>query len=265
MLPQLHAIERQCSRIPGALKQIVLIDPDDLQELPDYYVLPNVAELLFKPGKTAFTFQHDRANGRLEDTQTTDNRAGDIFEYTLSCTIRNIRLDVDYLRAKLINRRIHVVATYQDGSQRFLPYMRLSSGSDSGESRSARNGYSFKGVARLHRPAVFIAAEITGGGDVPDTGTTPAVSPVSISTSASTYTYLVPAGKLVTAIWVKSDASQEVQVGTTSGGWEIGGPAAADAGDPIIFGSNLLRPETSTPIYFSGLAGNNTIEIWLLG
>jgi hypothetical protein len=38
-----------------------------------------------------------------------------------------------------------------------------------------------------------------------------------------------------------------------------------DANQPGLFGSNMLRPTAPTNIYFTGLQGSNTIEIWLLG
>lgn len=268
MLPQLHSIERSCSRVPGALTEIILIDPADLEEIPDYFLLPNVAALNFKPGKSGWAFQHDRLRGRLEDNTNTDQDAGDYIEYVLSCTVRNIRLDVEYLRMKLLNRRIHVVAKYGDGLQRFIPYMRLSAAGDSGERPTSRNQYTFRGLARLDKPAPLIDTELSGsiGGGAPtpsDPGST--VEPVVITTSASTYIYSVPAGKLLTAIWVRSDAGQTVQIGTSAGGDQLGGPATLSANEPALFGSNILRPTTNTNIYFSGLAGNNTIEIWLLG
>lgn len=265
MLPQLHALERSCTRVPGALYQILLIDPDDLEELPPYYLMPNVEELSFKSGKSAFAFQHDRLRGRLEDNTLTDADAGDVFEYTLTCTIRNIRLDVEYLRAKLINRRIHVVCKYGDGTQRFLPFVRLSAAHDSGEVISARNQYTFRGFMRLDRPAPLIDTALAGGGEPIQPGApTPAVAIESISTSASSYTFQVPAGKLLTAIWIRSTQAQTPRIGTTNGGEELG-TNYLGANDPGLFGSNMLRPTTDTNIYFTGLAGTNTIEIWLLG
>lgn len=245
----------------------MLIDPADLWELPDYYNIPNVESLNFKEGKAPWAFEKDRFSGRLEGATGTDQDGGDVFDYTLTCTIRNIRLDVEYLRSKLINRRIHVVATYGDGLQRFLPYIRLVAVDDSGESRVSRNQYTFRGTLRLDRPAPLIDTTLTpgiGGGVTPgDPEST--VTPVVITTSASTYTYSVPAGKLLTAIWISGDAGQTVSVGTVALGSELAGPLPMTAGAPALLGSNLLRPTVTTNIYFSGLSGNNTIELWLLG
>jgi hypothetical protein len=220
MLPTLHALERSCTRVPGAIKQIVLIDPDDLEELPAYYLLPNVAGLSFKSGKSAWAFRHDRFRGRLEDTTNTDSEAGDYFEYTLTATVRNIRLDVEWLRAKLMNRRIHAVATYANGTQRFLPWIRISAAGDSGESLTARNQYTFRGVCRLDRPAPLIDAVIEGTPGEPGDPAPPTefVTPVTINTTDAAYTYQVPAGVLLTAIWIRSNQAQTVLIGTTNGG-----------------------------------------------
>lgn len=267
MLATLHSIERSCVRVPGSLTQILLIDPADLWEVPDYYLIPNAESLNFKEGKSAWALDKDRFSGRLEDATGIDQDGGDVFDYTLTFTVRNIRLDVEYLRAKLINRRIHVVATYGDGLQRFLPYIRLVAVGDSGESRLSRNQYTFRGTLRLHRPAPLIDTTLTGGiggGITPGEGES-TVTPVVITTSASTYTYQVPAGKLLTAIWILSDDDQTASVGTVALGSELAGPIPMTADEPALLGSNLLRPTVNTNIYFSGLAGNNTIEIWLLG
>lgn len=268
MLPTLHAIERSCTRVPGSLTQIILIDPDDLEELPDYFLIPNVEALNFKSGKSAWAFGKDRLRGRLEDNTNTNEPGGDYFEYILTATVRNIRLDVEYLRMKLINRRIHLVVTYGDGLQRFIPYMRLTAAGDSGERTASRNQYTFKATARIDRPAPLVDTALSGsiGGGVPDPGDGEStVTPVVISTSSPTYIYSVPAGKLIAAIWIRSDAAQSPQIGTTSGGDELGGPVSLGSNEPGLFGSHLLRPTTPTNIYFSGMTGNNTIEIWLLG
>jgi len=266
MLATLHAIERSCTRVPGSIKQIVLIDPDDLEEIPPYYQVPNVVGLSFKSGKSAWAFRHDRFRGRLEDTTNTDNDAGDYFEYTLTAALRNIRLDVEWLRAKLINRRIHIVATYADGTQRFLPYARLSATGDSGESLTARNQYTFRAVCRLDRPAPLVNTVIAGlPGEVGDPEPPEEfVVPITINTSEEDYVYEIAAGKLLTAIWIGGNEAQTVSIGTTNGGDELGS-SYLDAYQPGLFGSNMLRPTVPTNIYFTGLQGDNTIEIWLLG
>jgi hypothetical protein len=88
---------------------------------------------------------------------------------------------------------------------------------------------------------------------------------VVITTSASSYTYTVPAGKLLVGISVKGTANQTVWAGTSAGGFELGGPIDVLAGEWQTFGAAMRRFNSSTPIYLSGLTGTNTIEVWLLG
>jgi len=82
--------------------------------------------------------------------------------------------------------------------------------------------------------------------------------------AGATFTYNVPAGKMLKAIYVKSDAAMTFRVGTTAGGDDLVQQAGTGAGQYALLGENFLYAETLTPIYFSGLAGNSTIKIYLL-
>lgn len=86
-----------------------------------------------------------------------------------------------------------------------------------------------------------------------------------ISTSAATYEYSKPADTWLQGLEVRSDEAQFVSLGTTPGGNEIDGPVAIAAGDAWTSKSANLTSFTPETLYFSGLAGNNSIKIWLLG
>lgn len=86
-----------------------------------------------------------------------------------------------------------------------------------------------------------------------------------ISTSASTYDYEVAAGKFLLGIEVKSTSAQTLSIGTTPAGSELAGPQALDANQPFVQQEINLSSFNSNTLYFSGLAGANTIKIWLLG
>lgn len=92
--------------------------------------------------------------------------------------------------------------------------------------------------------------------------------PISVWTpdpvTGDTYQYIVPAGHLLVAVYLKSDEAQIALVGTTAGGDQVGGPAAGSAGEPIIFSGLNLFAETDTTLYFSGLAGTNVVKIWTI-
>lgn len=268
MIPNLHDIRRACPRVLGGLKTLMLIDPRDLQSQPGFYLIPNIISLSFKTGKRAFILEQDKFSGSLEGDPETSNRAGDFFTYRLQATVRNNRLIVDLQRMKLMNRRIHVVATYQDGYQRFVPYMRLSATDSSGRRATDRSGYSFSGVCRIITPAPSIAATLTlppvggggGGGSSSD-----AMQPVIISgITGSTYTYTIPAGFLLLGIYVKSNAAQTVDIGTTSGGTEITEDFSLSANQYGVAGTMMLHADTDTDIFFSNLAGTNKIILYLV-
>lgn len=270
----LHAVERACRRKAGRLKEILLIDPNDLQTQPVWYLLPTIDDLDFKSGKAPFLFQSDHLTARLTDTTDVSTKHGDFFTYTLNATVRNQRLDIEYLRAKLMHRTVHVAATDHGGYQRFLPHMRLTAKADTGSRILDRNEYQFTGTCRLYKPAPALNATLTaiggssggstGGGTTPP-GSSGGVAPVVITTSASSYTYTVPAGKLLVGISVKGTDNQTVWAGTSAGGFELGGPIDVLAGEWQTFGAAMRRFNSSTPIYLSGLTGTNTIEVWLLG
>lgn len=269
MVLELNAIEKSCLRTSGGIKQIVLIDPDDLSAQPAWHVVPNIDEISFLSGKAAYAFQHTRFTATLTDETPTDAVAGDFFTYRLTAFIRIIRGEVELLRAKLQNRRIHTIVTYMDGSQRFLPYMRFSGKGDSG-ARYGKDapGVTFTGICRLLRPAPFLAGEfdVIGGPYVPpDSGATGVVTTIEIVTTDASYSYIIPTGKWLVGWEVKSDADQTVSLGTTVSGAEMGGPVDLLADQVWVGQGNMLPTFSSTTIYFSGLDGTNNINLWLLG
>lgn len=263
----LHAIEK-CSAPPPGISSLALIDPDDLNKQPVWYRTPSIDSLDFKSGKAAYIFEADRLTARITSRTSIADISGDRVDYLLQARVSGISAEVDLLRQKLLNRRVHVAATYQSGLQRFLPWMRLSADGDSGD-RSNRNAYSFSGSLRLSRITPFLQAEfnLIGGPYVPPdpgSGSSGGITVIPITTTDSDYTYQVPAGKLLAYVWIVSDEAQVVSLGTTASGAELGGPVPLDADQAGILGSGLLRPTSNTNVYLSGLAGTNSIEIWLL-
>lgn len=265
---ELHAIERACQRVPGSLKKISIVDPADLATPAKWNVSQSLDNLDFLPGKSAYIFEKDLLSGRLEGETDTGSIAGDFFNYRLTATVRAIRPTVESFRAKLVNRRVHIVATYQDDLQRLVPYMRLSARDDSGAQWGDRQGYTFNGSGRLLMPGPGIGGNIEEGGTGGGSDPTPApggVDPIVIATTGSTYTYLIQPGKWLVGIELRSDTDQTVSVGLTPGGDEFGGTMDMVALQPWTIQGNSIPTFNSTNIYFSGLAGSNTIKLWLLG
>lgn len=262
----LHAIRKACNRPAPGLSALVAIDPKDLVAQPNYFLLPSISDIEFLPGKAAFAFGCDSFSARLTDKDIQNSASGDNIEYLLQGSRTGISPDIEWFRAKVRNRRIHFVATYQNGTSRFLPFMRLAFEGDSGNEQN-RNGYNFSASNRLITPAPFF------GGSFSVVGGTPVVPPESgggdlttvvITTDADTYTYAVPTGKLMVAIVVRSTDAQTVTVGTSPGGMEFGGPVDMPATVGYTFNATF-RPFSTTNVYFAGLQGTNTIEIWYLG
>jgi hypothetical protein len=266
MTPDLHVVEKVCRRTPGALKRLQLIDPRDLDVQPDWHLVPNVAELVFLPGKAAYDFPMKTLNARLSDNTNTGQDGGDFFEYSLEAKVRTVRIELETLRAKLRNRRIHVVATYYDGSRRLLPGIRLTAAGDSADRPAGQNAYSISGRLQSAYPAPYIASEYTLP-TVPvvppstSSSTTAEVLVLPITTTASSLTQSIPSGALLIAIWISGDSDQEVSIGLTSGGDELGGPQFIEADTQFNF-AQALRTAAATDVFLTGLDGNNTVEFW---
>lgn len=264
----LHAVTKACQKPASGLKAIAIIEPTDLSAQPVWYLEPTIDSLSFKPGKAAFSFDADRLTARLTDKTITSDSPGDRFEYLLQATVSGIRPEIEFLRAKIRNRRYHVVVTYQDDKMRFLPFMRLSADGDSGD-RSNRNAYAFSGLMRMHRPAPYLneTFDVIGGPYIPPTvpGTSGGVTKVELDTSDSTYTYNIPSGRWLVGWEVTGDAAQSVSLGLTASGNELGGPVDLLSGQTWVGQGNMTPTDTSFNVYFSGLSGNNTLKLWLLG
>lgn len=258
---ELHAVIKACQKPAGGLKAIAIIEPTDLAVQPVWYLEPNIPELEFLADKSAYAFLADRFTARLTDKTVTGDRQGDRFEYLLQAFVSGIRPEIELLRAKIRNRRYHVVATYQDDTRRFLPWMRISADGDSGD-RSNKNGYSFTGTMRMHRPAPYLDATFTL--PIGPSTMVPGTIVHSDTTTSSTWSYEIPADRLLVVVFVFSSSTQEVSLGTTAGGTELGGPAYIPGSQYGLLGSNNLRTTAATTIYLSGLVGSNTIEVWTL-
>lgn len=249
----------------GGMKRLLLVDPNDLQTQPTAFLSPNVADLDWKAGKGPYIFEQDLMSAQLEDDTDTGNKAGDFFTWRLSASVRNVRLTVELLRVKLLNRRIHVIGTTRDGFQRLIPYMRLSAAGSTGKRAPDRNGYSFSGVCRSIIPSLSIAAALDplpGGSGGGSEGTT-----MTITTSDSSYTVEVPAGKLLKCIAVNCNTTEVINLGTSAAGVDIlegipiQPPGIGTPGWPIV-GENLFYSTTAQNLHFSGLQGTNTIILF---
>jgi hypothetical protein len=174
------------------------------------------------------------------------------------------------MKAKMRNRRVHVVAKYMDDKQRLIPLMKFTPSGDSGDS-STRRGNTFTGSVRLLKPAPFLSEtlNIIGPPYVPPTdpggGSGGAGGEViELVTTNNFFIYNVPAGRLLVAIFVVSTADQYIRIGYSAGGSDLAGPFEMYAGVKAKFGDNFIIPSVDTNIYFADLQGTNSIQICLL-
>lgn len=232
---------------------------------PDWHLVPNVDSLDFIPGKAGYEFGMDRLKGRLSDNTNTGNDGGDFFEYSLEAKVRTVTIEMELLRAKLRNRRIHVHATYYNGSERLVPNMRLTARGDSADRPAGTNGYTISGVGQLDKPAPFIGEtpNVTPGGGAP-TGSSFSMGEMVkdvLATSDASDIFGLPSNVLLTAIFITSNTDQTVSIGLTADGDELGGPQEILAGEGYTFAQSFRSVEI-TSLHFSGLQGSNTIEVW---
>lgn len=87
---------------------------------------------------------------------------------------------------------------------------------------------------------------------------------VSPAITDATWSYVVPAGRLLLAIYVRSTAEQTVDVGTSEGGHEVHEQISCTAGEYQLLGAANRFAESDLTLYFSGLEGTNTIRVWVV-
>lgn len=243
-----------------------LIDPDDLTVQPVWYYARLVNTINFKPGRAAYALPIQALTASLNDDTGVDPQGG-FFEYDLDAFVKGVTPGMEVLREKLIGRRIHIEVTYGDGQRRLLPLIRLLGKGRSGKRGGIPQGYTFTGQLQLTRPAPFVTTTFPVIGPPyapPPDGDTGGSSLTTLEITGSTYTYTIPAGSLLVCIEVQSDAAQMPSIGFFPGSNEIGGPIDLAAGQPCICAGLQVTSLTSTNIHFSGLAGTNTIRLWLL-
>lgn len=266
---QLHTTNRACGQTyTSGLKAISLIDPNDLLLPLPVFTIPKIAAVAFKPGKAALYLPMEFFSGRYQE-RTTYDTAGTIYEHIVTFEQRGVNINTDFLRAKLTNRRVHVVIVLQDDTQRIIQSVLFQHTSDTGNN-TARNQYTFEGVVKKLKPAATLAGTINIISPpyvvppTPPSSGSGAVEIVEITTTFPAHTYEVPAGRLLVAIFILTDTAQYVSIGYSAGQSELAGPFEQAANTKVKFGDNWIIPVVDTNIYITGLAGTNTIQICLL-
>ncbi len=84
-------------------------------------------------------------------------------------------------------------------------------------------------------------------------------------TDQSFFSFSVPAGKMLLGWEMRGDAVQEVSVGWTPYGTEIAPPTPMLPSVPAAGKANNNSSAAAHVVYFAGMEGTNTIQLWLLG
>lgn len=264
----LFSIEKWCLRVGGGIRKVLLVDPNDLVAQPTWGEIPSVAALSFKPGKSAYLLRHSLRTARLESDTSVSDTPGDITSYTLSLVLKPVREEVEIIRYRLLNRRIHIVVRYQDDYQQLLPFARLRAKSDSGARPTDRNGYNFTATCKVFHAAPTLIAVPPVAGQNPSTQTPvvcdASVEPVLITVTSSSFSYNVPAGKWLLGWEMVSTSAQNPSLGLSAGQNDLGGPVSLAALQEWVGQGNMVPSFLPYTLHFSGMAGTNTIKIWLL-
>lgn len=86
----------------------------------------------------------------------------------------------------------------------------------------------------------------------------------TMSVSASTYTYNIPAGRWLVGIAVESASAQTFKCGLSAGTDELIYEGIVGAGSVATFGVLLYGGTSGDTIYFSALSGSTLITFLLL-
>ena len=161
----LLTIEKVCDKRNG-IKKVFLILPEDIAgETPQYGVVPMTSMPQLAQGKAMYQVAFDRMTARLVEKKVITNRAGDIYEAALTFTVKYCRIELATLSQLLMNRRVHALIIYENGTVKYVKNLREEDEADSGD-RSARDQYSFRFATKYIKKAQTVGGvlppEITG-------------------------------------------------------------------------------------------------------
>lgn len=164
MSAPLVSINRFKCANPSGLVTLKLVVPEDVASLNSPTAEAGVTVV---PGATIYHLELDPRSGAPEERKA-GGIHGDFYRRTLGLSIRKQRQEVVTLRRGLMNRRVHLIFTDEDGYTYLWLNMRLRRD----DSRlQSRNGYDFTFEGSAILPASFVQGEMIADPVVaPDTG-----------------------------------------------------------------------------------------------
>ena len=139
------------------------------EDVASYTSETGEAGVELKPGKEVYHIEVDRRTAGHTEDLNSSNDQGDFYQRGISFEVRRMRQEVQTLRRRLMNRRVHVIFTDENG----LTYLYLNQRLRRNAARNqygSKNGYTFdfSGASRL--PAPYVIGELLPGPDPGDTG-----------------------------------------------------------------------------------------------
>lgn len=156
-------IEAACGPALGGLREIALIDPNDLLAPIVQYCEPVVEDVVLNTGKRSFTIKHILTNASYTDRLVLGNKAGDYYETTIAFGIKKIRVEAEQLIERLKNNFFHLLVTGADGHRRLVVNLRLEAETSTGSRLSDRAGYQFNCRARRAKKMPIMGGIVNSG------------------------------------------------------------------------------------------------------
>jgi hypothetical protein len=172
-------IFRVCGVTVGSLRKIFILLPEDVKrEGVTPFVVPVTTEATLYEGKREYIVQADRNTAVFTEKKVINNKAGDYYEQSITFQIKKLRVEVDYVSQFLINRRVHLLTVDKNGIVRFHRLMRQTDTATTGDTWTAKNGYTFSFSTRSPRkqPSIPLPKKrfsLVGGLPTTDDSTTP--------------------------------------------------------------------------------------------
>ena len=202
----LHDISRSCLKAPGNVRDIILVQPEEIEVEPDYYFDPVVDNLTLKSGTRTYYLQQQLFTGRFRENKRNDRRSGDYHQQTLDLSIRKDRLEVKRSLIRMINAPVHILFSDYVGGWKWVRNMRVAHGFDTGSGINASQGYDLSFTSSSRKPTPWLVNTAPEGSDDPgsgpiiinqigDGGTSPACDPTRVNIGVQTGgSFTLPAG-----------------------------------------------------------------------
>ena len=170
-----------CTPSVGSLKKAYLILPEHITNLgakPRIIPITTMPTLLptnVEPDAKMYDMQFDRDTSYWSEKKNITERHGDFYTASLGFQVKKLRVEVDYVIELLCNTPVHILFEDNNGLVKFMTFTRLTDEANTGDKKTAKNGYTFSFTKRAQRktPSIpnYSLGNIAGsGGTLPGDG-----------------------------------------------------------------------------------------------